>query len=221
MSARERASRRGTPEAGRTRLAPRELSKQRTRQALIDAALELFSAEGLDAPSLDAICERAGCTRGAFYVHFADRDALIAAAMTTRRHDVLGALLGASDVSVAQILELFASAVETGAFPPRGAVRSGELVSACRRSKTIRAEHHRLLAETRARLAERIERDQAQRRTRTDVDARSLALVLLLAEAGAEFFVDLGFSFDVRAGAKALVALLEPCAEARGAGRRT
>jgi TetR/AcrR family transcriptional repressor of nem operon len=191
-------------------LPPRELSKQRTRQSLIDAALELFSKEGLDAPSLDAICERAGCTRGAFYVHFADRDALIAAAMTTRRHDVVGTLLGAADVPIRSVLELFAQAVESGAFPPAGAVRSGELVSACRRSKTVRTEQHRLLAETHARIAERIAHDQAQGRVRTDVDARSLALVLLLAETGAELLLDIGFSFDIRGSARTLGACLEP-----------
>lgn len=190
-------------------LPPRELSKQRTRQALIDAALELFSQEGLDAPSLDAICERAGCTRGALYVHFADRDALIAAAMTTRRYDVVGALLGAPDVSIKQVLQAFGEAVASGAFPPAAAVRSGELVSACRRSKTVRTEQHRLLSETHGRIAERIERDQARGSVRSDIDARSLALLLLLAETGAELLLDLGFAFDVRGGAAALAALLE------------
>jgi len=35
----------------------------------------------LDTPSLDDICDRAGFTRGAFYVHFADREALLVAVM--------------------------------------------------------------------------------------------------------------------------------------------
>ena len=190
-------------------LSPRELSKLRTRQALVDAALELFTAQGLDTPSLDAICERAGCTRGAFYVHFRDRDELIAAAMTARRHDVLATLLGAPDLSIERVLELFATAVESGAFPPKGAVRSGELVHACRRSKTVRDEQQRLVADTLARVTARVERGQAEGATRSDVSARSLALVLLLAEAGAELWLDLGVSFDVRSAANALSALLE------------
>lgn len=193
--------------AGPRPLAPRELSKRRTREALVTAALELFAAHGLDAPSLDAICERAGCTRGAFYVHFRDRNALIAAAMASRRKDVLGALLGAPDLSVARVLELFAAAVESGAFPPAGAVRSAELVHACRRSKTVRAEQQRLVADTLARVAARVEHDQAAGVTRTDIDPGSLALVLLLAEAGAELWLDLGVSFDVRRGTAALARL--------------
>ena len=34
--------------------------KEQTREALIDAAAALFGREGLDGPSLDAICARAG-----------------------------------------------------------------------------------------------------------------------------------------------------------------
>src|SRR5262252_1452795 len=57
----------------------RVASMQRTREALIQAGIELFAEKGLDAPSLDEICDRAGYTRGAFYVHFADRDEFVVA----------------------------------------------------------------------------------------------------------------------------------------------
>ena len=50
----------------------RDAAKKETRSALIRAALKLFHEEGFDGPSLDAICARAGYTRGAFYVHFKD-----------------------------------------------------------------------------------------------------------------------------------------------------
>ena len=56
-------------------------AKQQTREALILAGMELFRQQGLDAPSLDAICEAAGKTRGAFYVHFEDREAFQVAVM--------------------------------------------------------------------------------------------------------------------------------------------
>jgi TetR/AcrR family transcriptional repressor of nem operon len=59
----------------------RDEQKQHSREALVRAALELFAEEGLDRPSLDAICERAGYTRGAFYVHFRDREDLLVAVM--------------------------------------------------------------------------------------------------------------------------------------------
>jgi AcrR family transcriptional regulator len=46
---------------------PRELAKQETREAVIRAGMAAFTEEGVDLPSLDAICARAGFTRGAFY----------------------------------------------------------------------------------------------------------------------------------------------------------
>ena len=67
----------------------RAQSKAQTREALILAGLALFRDQGPDAPSLDAICESAGKTRGAFYVHFADRDAFMVAVM---EHILLGYL---------------------------------------------------------------------------------------------------------------------------------
>ena len=53
---------------------PREQAKQETREALLQAGIRMFSEQGVDLPSLDAICAEAGFTRGAFYVHFKDRD---------------------------------------------------------------------------------------------------------------------------------------------------
>ncbi|WP_457099007.1 TetR/AcrR family transcriptional regulator [Microbacterium sp. P5_E9] len=47
-----------------------------TRQRLLDAAAEVFAEVGLDAASVEAICERAGFTRGAFYSNFDSKDEL-------------------------------------------------------------------------------------------------------------------------------------------------
>jgi AcrR family transcriptional regulator len=51
----------------------------RTRAALIEAARELFAAQGFTATGRDAIAERAGVTRGALYHHFASKTELAAA----------------------------------------------------------------------------------------------------------------------------------------------
>jgi AcrR family transcriptional regulator len=42
----------------------------------MEAAFEVFAEVGLDAASVEAICERAGFTRGAFYSNFASKDEL-------------------------------------------------------------------------------------------------------------------------------------------------
>jgi AcrR family transcriptional regulator len=50
--------------------------REATRQKLLDAAALVFAEEGLDAASVEAICERAGFTRGAFYSNFDSKDEL-------------------------------------------------------------------------------------------------------------------------------------------------
>jgi len=50
--------------------------REATRQRLLDAAAQVFAEVGLDAASVEAICERAGYTRGAFYSNFETKDEL-------------------------------------------------------------------------------------------------------------------------------------------------
>ncbi|QKJ18532.1 TetR/AcrR family transcriptional regulator [Microbacterium hominis] len=50
--------------------------REATRRKLMDAAAQVFAEVGLDAASVEAICERAGFTRGAFYSNFETKDEL-------------------------------------------------------------------------------------------------------------------------------------------------
>jgi AcrR family transcriptional regulator len=54
-----------------------ERRKERTREALLDAAAAVFAKRGFQAASLDEIAETAGYTRGAIYKHFADKAELL------------------------------------------------------------------------------------------------------------------------------------------------
>jgi AcrR family transcriptional regulator len=58
-------------------LARRERQKAETRQAILDAARELFVAEGVEATTMRAIAAKIGYTPTAIYHHFRDKDALI------------------------------------------------------------------------------------------------------------------------------------------------
>lgn len=58
-------------------LARRERQKAETRQAILDAARELFVAEGVEATTMRAIAGKIGYTPTAIYHHFRDKDALI------------------------------------------------------------------------------------------------------------------------------------------------
>lgn len=48
--------------------------REATRERLLDAAAQVFAEVGLDAASVEAVCERAGFTRGAFYSNFDSKD---------------------------------------------------------------------------------------------------------------------------------------------------
>ena len=54
-----------------------ERRRQRTREALLDAAAVVFAKRGFQGASLDEIAETAGYTRGAIYKHFADKEDLL------------------------------------------------------------------------------------------------------------------------------------------------
>jgi hypothetical protein len=49
---------------------------QKTRQHLLDAALEVFGRDGVTRASLQAIAQEAGVTRGALYWHFKNKEDL-------------------------------------------------------------------------------------------------------------------------------------------------
>lgn len=67
-----------TAEAPVTADGPRTSARrERTRERLLDAALALFAEHGVEATSIEAICEGADFTRGAFYSNFEDKAALI------------------------------------------------------------------------------------------------------------------------------------------------
>jgi AcrR family transcriptional regulator len=184
----------------------RELSKQETREALLTAAMAEFAERGLDAPSLDAICARAGFTRGAFYVHFRDREDLVAAVMER----VLGAFLdavvarseGAGDLDAT--VQRFAASVAAlrgpgarGAAPPNLADAWGgpgvpfhQVLAACQRAPELRRRFVSILEEAIRRVA-----GAARSEGRVAPDA--VATLLVLTALGVRVALDLDLAFDV------------------------
>lgn len=68
--------------------APTTRRRENTRQRLLDAAAQVFAEIGLNAASVEAVCEAAGYTRGAFYSNFASKEELfleLAAAAAARQ----------------------------------------------------------------------------------------------------------------------------------------
>ena len=54
----------------------RQQASQQRRQAILDAALDLFAANGFAATRLDEVAERAGVAKGTIYLSFKDKEDL-------------------------------------------------------------------------------------------------------------------------------------------------
>ncbi|MFJ3402608.1 TetR/AcrR family transcriptional regulator [Promicromonospora sp. NPDC090134] len=59
-----------------TALTPR---RERTRERLLDAAFAVFAQHGIRGASIEAVCEAAGFSRGAFYSNFSSKEELFLA----------------------------------------------------------------------------------------------------------------------------------------------
>src|SRR5262245_27817431 len=55
----------------------RARKKERTRQEIFGAAMELFTKRGFEAVTIEAICDAADVARGTFFLHFPSKAALL------------------------------------------------------------------------------------------------------------------------------------------------
>src|ERR1051325_6807325 len=55
----------------------RELYRDRLRRSILDAAREEFAAHGYEGVSMRALAAKIGCTHGALYGHFANKEELL------------------------------------------------------------------------------------------------------------------------------------------------
>lgn len=212
----------GGPREGPSgRAGVREEAKRRTRQALMDAATALIAEQGLDGPSLDAICERAGYTRGALYVHFADREALVEAVMERAGEELLGTLLPQGG-DLGGAVARFVGAVMSGTYPlaSAGGIKPHQLYAACARSPRLRAWYQRATAASVERLAEALGRSQQQGVLRDDLSPEVVAPILLAVVLGAQTMLELGIPLSMGQSALALLRMLGPEDAPRAARRR-
>ena len=193
-----------TPESARSAAA------RQTREKLVASAMELFAEQGLSKPSLDAICERAGFTRGAFYVHFATRDDLIVAVVEEVMGGFIDAIIATGELGadLPTIVRAFTSAVESGVFPFPGHVRPHQILEACARTDKLRDAYVEKIDEARRRLSDTVLRGQAAGTIRSDVDPNAVAQLLLATVLGVEVATDLSVPYDARAVGELLLSLV-------------
>lgn len=204
-------------------MSQRERTKAETRAALIEAAMAEFATHGLVSPSLDAICARAGFTRGAFYVHFRDREDLVAAVMERALGAFLDAIIATGEQAhdLERTVRRFEEAVSgiallRAARRPRGkraappGVPFHRILEACERSPEIRDRFVALLGEAAERVAKTAAAGQSAASVRDDVPAQALGVLLVTLALGFVASVEIGAPFDPGAARIAVLALLAP-----------
>jgi len=192
----------------------REAAKDETRRALIAAGLAEFADHGVDLPSLDAICSRAGYTRGAFYVHFRDRDDFVVAVMEHVIGTFLDAVIATGDEAhdLERTIERFAEAAaaalaarrdeaaspgQSGILPFALGFAFHRLLEGVWRSADLRARFVHLVREGMARVAAATRHGQRAGTIRRDVDAEDVAFALAGLALGVITAIETGVPFDV------------------------
>ncbi len=197
----------------------RESAKQATRLALIHAAMAEFSARGFDAPSLDAICARAGYTRGAFYVHFKNRDELVAAVMEHALHAFLDTVIasGDSEGDLETTVKRFIAIALRPVGDPGGAKDVHQqifgppfhqLLEACRRSPQVRGAFVDILQEAIERVAAAARSGLEVGRLRSDVAPEEMGRILVLLALGVRTVTEVGLPMDLEGTRDAALKIL-------------
>ncbi len=179
---------------------PRDLAKQETRLALIQAGMAAFSEEGVDLPSLDAICARAGFTRGAFYVHFKDREDFFAAVVEQVLQDFVEWVLSdaGGQGGLRRVVDRFIDVVRDNKLPVHDRHRLlMQLVAHGTKQGPERGKPYRALIEQAiGRLADAARQGQSDGTLNRDLDATQLGLMLASSAVGFIALVEAGYTPD-------------------------
>jgi TetR/AcrR family transcriptional regulator, transcriptional repressor for nem operon len=190
----------------------RQATKDETRDALITAGALEFGEKGIDAPSLDAICARAGFTRGAFYVHFKDKDELLVAVVDRVLRSVQDAIIPSDDApmdleeTVARYLS--AVAAQSPGIGGTAAWRFRHTLDACARLPRLRERYLALQQQAMDRVARAARAGQRAGRVRSDVPAEALAEILIVLTLGISAAFDVALPFDLMRGGAGLATLI-------------
>lgn len=79
---------------------PRAVRSAERREAILDAALEEFSANGYAATRLDDVAKRADVAKGTIYLHFADKEALFRELLRSMMSPVIGGIAATPDLKL-------------------------------------------------------------------------------------------------------------------------
>jgi AcrR family transcriptional regulator len=186
-------------------------SKEATRQALLRAGLEELVEHGLDVPSLDAICARAGFTRGAFYVHFKDREDFFVAVMDWALSGILLGVMGANgQTDLHSAIARFSHYMTQREWPLVGKypIASHRLIEAISRSEQLKARWAEVFRKIVEGMAALVERAQQKGEARASLDPQMAAEAIVTLGLGAMNLQDTSVTFAEERMVKSVMALL-------------
>lgn len=109
-------------------------SRENTRARLLEAAAQVFAEIGLEGATVEAVCERAGFTRGAFYSNFESKDELflmLAASVGETRlqavRERVSALVGENALDDCDPVELVQQIMDSGGDDRLGVLMMSEI----------------------------------------------------------------------------------------------
>jgi AcrR family transcriptional regulator len=188
-------------------------SKEFTRQALLKAGLLELVEHGLDTPSLDAICARAGFTRGAFYVHFKDRDDFLVAVTDWTLSTIVDLIAGAGeDTDLESAVGRFTALLAKREWPIVGqlSIATHRVFESIARSEKLKQRFSEIFADASTRVGELVKRAQDGGSVRRDLDPRQTAMLLLALGVGAKSLEDTGVHMGSAALRSGILGLLKP-----------
>jgi AcrR family transcriptional regulator len=188
-------------------------SKEFTRQALLKAGLLELIEHGLDTPSLDAICARAGFTRGAFYVHFKDRDDFLVAVTDWTLSTIVDVLVGAEEeTDFEAAVGRFTALLAKRDWPIVGtfAIATHRVFESIARSEKLKQRFSEIFHDAATRIGRLVRRAQEAGKVRRDLDPDQTAMLLFTLGIGAKSLEDTGVHVGSAALRSGILGLLKP-----------
>jgi AcrR family transcriptional regulator len=177
-------------------MSPRPNVSEERKQQILEAAIAVFARLGFRATRMDDVAEQAGLSKGALYLYYKSKDAIIAALLQhlfAQEFNQLQALVESESegLVVEQLLILtqqFASMMQwMGRLMPI----AFEFYAIAGRDKAVRQFLKEYFTDYRRLLARLVERGIAQGEFRdTDAEATAITLTALFEGLGLLFFVD-------------------------------
>ncbi|WP_175402039.1 TetR/AcrR family transcriptional regulator [Veronia pacifica] len=193
----------------------RHEAKKASKEALVRSAIMLFPTKGLNV-SLDELCAHAGYSRGAFYVHFKNREELqmevVEREVNTWLDNLFGSGILSNEKELSNLVLKFVADLCDGRYPvsKESGLRPHQLLEMCSRSERIRKAYLKIMQTSMERIQRIIELSQGKGLIRKDLDAGQISSLLLYLSVGVHTMYDLDYPIDFSGNTKTLLRLFNP-----------